>query len=122
MGWLGHCLGPPLAANQDKLYKLLMTRSYGQSRHLWHVLRLYHRLIMAGSSSEALAEAVGSMLTRATRVPGHHCGLGDLLDGVRLRAAGVGSADCNADFIRRCLNIRLFGEPWHFHLSRQGLR
>jgi hypothetical protein len=56
---------------EDRLYKLLMTQPYTSCRHIWHVLRLYHRLVMAGATSEALAESVGSMLTRATSVPGH---------------------------------------------------
>ena len=56
---------------EDRLYKLLMTQPYSSCRHIWHVLRLYHRLVMAGATSEALAESVGSMLTRATSVPGH---------------------------------------------------
>ena len=55
---------------EDRLYKLLMTQPYSSCRHIWHVLRLYHRLVMAGATSEALAESVGSMLTRATSVPG----------------------------------------------------
>ena len=56
---------------EDRLYKLLMTQPYSSCRHIWHVLRLYHRLVMAGATSEALAESVGLMLTRATSVPGH---------------------------------------------------
>ncbi len=55
---------------EDRLYKFLMTQPHSSCRHIWHVLRLYHRLVMAGATSEALAESVGSMLTRATSVPG----------------------------------------------------
>ncbi len=45
---------------EDRVYKFLMTQPYSSCRHIWHVLRLYHRLVMAGATSEALAESVGS--------------------------------------------------------------
>ena len=55
------------------LFKLLMTQDYlhVKTSDVWHVLRLYHRLYMAGVTTEAMAESVGSLLTQRTSGQGH---------------------------------------------------
>ena len=45
-----------------KMHGLLMTLEYTQVSELWHILRMYHRVMMWSMSSEAIAEHVGSLI------------------------------------------------------------
>ena len=120
----GKIIGFDRSMPEPSLYKLLMTQSYKevQDFQIWHVLRLYHRLVMAGATTEALAECVGSMLTGATRSRGQRGALADTLNGVRLRCFGISGGLANRDFLRRCLDIYFRGSPWHFELAADGRR
>jgi len=110
---------------ESTLYKLLMTQPYSRVRSVgvWHALRLYHRLVMAGCTTEQLAETVGSMLTKQSRGGGgRKADLADMVEAVKLRAHGVTGSRENISFITRSLNIYFRGKPWHFLLSQKGLR
>ena len=85
-----------------------MTASYEDVRKhtVWHVLRAYHRLMMAGGTTEALAESVCSSLTLQTRGGwGRKPVLGDMLNAVRLRCFGVHGDGQDMNFIARSLDI-----------------
>ena len=106
---------------EAKLYKLLMTLRYEEDvrrARIWHVLRLYHRVFMAGASTEALAELIGSMLTqRSSLQVGRHMLLSDLIGATKLRCAGVRGDPRDIGFIERSLNIYFRGGPWHFFVG-----
>ena len=85
-----------------------MTCAYDDVRkhRVWHVLRAYHRLMMAGGTTEALAESVCSSLTLQARgCFGRKPVLGDLLKAVRLRCFGVSGDGQDMGFIARSLDI-----------------
>ena len=109
---------------EEKLYKLLMSRSYTQEVRpagLWHVLRLYHRLIMAGVTSEALAECVGSMLTQRQQAQvGRHRHISECIGSTLLRCAGIAGDARDVGFIERALNVYFRRKPWHFLLTDRG--
>jgi hypothetical protein len=99
------------------LYKLIMSQPYDRVRAagVWHAIRMYHRLFMAGATTEALAELVGSLLTKQSRGGGgRKADLSDTIDAVRLRSHGVTGSHENRGFIGRSLNIYFRGKPWHF--------
>jgi len=106
------------------LYRLLMTMPYARVRatRIWHVLRVYHRLVMAGGTTEALAESVCSALTRQV----HGClgqrPLGDLIAAVKLRDAGVRGSGGDEAFLERALEIYFKGKPWHVFLTERARR
>ena len=104
---------------EASLYKLLMSQPYSDvgKEGVWHVLRLYHRLIMAGATSEALAETVGSMLTQSNRNRAPGSPLVDTINAVRLRCFGISCGAADTEFIARCLDIHFRSKPWHFQLS-----
>ena len=107
--------------DEEKLYKMLMLLSYHdfvKPQRLWHILRLYHRIFMAGCTTEALAELVGSMLTQRVQCQvGRHISLSDCIGATKLRCAGIRGDTRDDEFIRRSLNIYFRGKPWHFFLS-----
>ena len=110
------------AVVEDKFYQLLMTASYEDVRKhtVWHVLRAYHRLMMAGGTTEALAESVCSSLTLQTRGGwGRKPVLGDILNAVRLRCFGVHGDGQDMNFIARSLDIFFRGKPWHFVVNKR---
>ena len=122
------CLKPVASGTtrivEHELYKVLMTLSFRrvQKYGIWHVLRLYHRLVMAGGTSEALAESVCSTLTMHVRAcPGRLPALGDVVNAARLRSAGVSGSGRDAQFIERCLNIYFRGKAWHVLVGRRAL-
>jgi hypothetical protein len=47
-----------------KLHNVLMTLAYNyvHTEKIWHILRLYHRVVVWSADSEALAEHVGSVI------------------------------------------------------------
>ena len=60
-----------------KMHGLLMTLEYtavSDMWHIWHILRMYHRVTMWSMSSEAIAEHVGSLIRYVEKntVPGEH--------------------------------------------------
>ena len=105
-----------MGLDEAALYALIMRQPYStvHSAGIWHVLRLYHRLVMAGASTEQLAEGVGSMLTQQARGTGG-CPppLADTLNAVRLRSMGMLEGD-SMSFIRRGLDVYFRKKPWHF--------
>jgi hypothetical protein len=119
-GTAGKVTGFARVIIEERVYKLLMTQPLPsvQKCRVWHVLRLYHRLKMAGVTSEALAESVGSMLTRNTRASS--ASLADTINSVRLRCYGVSGGVTCQGFLRRSLDIFFRGGPWHFLLGYQG--
>lgn len=105
---------------EGKLYKKFMTMEYLRVHEskIWHVLRMYHRLMMAGMSTEALAELVGSLLSIRVRTQnGHHRSLSHTIGSARLRCFGVYGDPGDIGFISRSLDIYFRGKPWHFGLK-----
>ena len=91
-------------------------------RRVWHVLRVYHRLVMAGCATEALAESVCSTLTIQTRAcVGRPPKLGDVITAVRLRLAGVNGGGQDYNFLRRTMDIYFRGRPWHVCVGKRAL-
>ena len=109
---------------EPALYKLLMTRSYIEEvspAGLWGVFRMEHRLVMAGQSTEQLAEAVASMLTQRVKTQqGNHRSLAHSIGGTRLQCFGIRGDRDDVGFVERCLNIYFRGKPWHFLLERKA--
>ena len=104
---------------ESQLYKKLMSMAYQRvhDSRIWHVLRMYHRLIMAGCSTEALAEMVGSMLSLRVRTQnGQHRALSHTIASTRLRCFGVVGDPRDVGFLSRSLDIYFRGKPWHFCL------
>ena len=99
-----------------QLYKYLMTIPYETVRQVgcWRVLRVLHRLIMAGLvTTEALAEMACSFCSIHERgLNGRKPALGDVLNAVKLRAAGVTGVSGNNAFIKRALYIHFQGSKW----------
>ena len=100
-----------------KMHALLMNLSY---RHvsdnaLWHVLRLYHRIMIWSSSSEAIAEHVGSLIRFVEKKHGLGRALGvpALVRATRLRAAGVRGDTGDSSFVMRAMHV-------HFRKQKQG--
>ena len=102
-----------------KMHGLLMTLEYTQVSELWHILRMYHRVMMWSMSSEAIAEHVGSLIRyiekkhsacRALDVPA-------LVRAARLRAAGLRGDNSDAPFIMRAMSL-LFRKRGGVHLFR----
>ena len=120
--FVGEVVGFEKHMPETALYKLLMTRSYKRDvrpARVWHVLRLYHRLVMAGASTEALAELVGSLLTQRVQAQiGNHRALKHVVGAVMLRCFGVRGDPGDVGFIRRSLNIYFRGKSWHFVLRQ----
>lgn len=144
--WVASCIGtkvvikaaacPPKAAacpakgvvlevfrrvQERQLYKLLMDLPYPyvQQVGIWLVLRIYHRLIMAGVTSEALAETVCSYFSRLSGQSGQSRALGDVVNAVRLRCAGVTGEVQDRRFISTVLDAyfrleRGSSGRWHF--------
>ena len=105
---------------ETQLYKKLMSLAYQRVREsrIWHVLRMYHRLVMAGASTEALAESVGSMLSLRVRTQnGKHRALSCTIASTRLRCFGIYGDPKDVGFISRSLDIYFRGKPWHFNVS-----
>ena len=117
------------------MYKLLMDLPYPyvQRVGIWLVLRIYHRLIMAGVTSEALAETVCSYFSRLSGQSGQSRALGDVVNAVRLRCAGVTGEVQDRRFISTVLDAyfrlpvgrleRDSSGGWHFwkrHARRAG--
>ena len=110
---------------EDKLYALLMSRSYASvsASGVWSSLRLYHRIIVAAGTTEGFAETVFSMCSIHVRgMHGQKKTLGDVLCGVKLRAAGVTGEGQDWNFIRRSLDIYFRRKPWHFRISERATR
>ncbi len=104
---------------------MLMTCPYREVHRVgvWHVLRLYHRLMMAGGTTEALAETVCSLLTQQGRgCSGRKPMLGDLLNAARLRGSGVTGSGHDMGFIGRTLDIYFRGKPWHFIVNKRAVQ
>ena len=115
--YMGTLVGFQHKVDELELYKLLMRQPYQQIHEagLWHALRLYHRIFMAGQTTEALAEMIGSFLSKQVRhQDGRRASLHDVLNAVHLRSLGVGGHGGDTDFLRRCLNIYFRGKDWHF--------
>ena len=112
------------SADEAMVYKLLMTQSYSRVRAwgVWHILRLYLRLIMAGASTDALLELVGSFLTRHTRGAPARTRLGDVLNAVLLKSRGVNGDGQDNGFIGRALDIYFHSRPWHFQVGARQKR
>ena len=73
---------------------------------------------MAGASTEALAEVVGSLLTQRSQAQvGRHMSLADLVGSTKLRCAGVRGDPRDHGFIERSLNMYFRGKPWHFFVN-----
>ena len=122
---IGRIIGFVTEVVEQKLYKLLMTCPYQQVRDcgVWHILRAYHRLIMSGSTSEALAETACSALTLQVRgCFGRKPILGDLMNAARLRTSGVCGNGQDMNFISRSLDIFFRGKPWHVLVSTRTLQ
>ena len=113
-------------AREEGIYKMLMSLSYRafvRPRRIWHILRLYHRVYMAGASTEALAELVGSMLTQRVQCQlGRHASLLDSIGATKLRCAGIRGDPRDIGFIERSLNIYFRGKPWHVLLNDRNRR
>lgn len=111
------------AQSEGLLYKGLMSLPYERVHDLqvWHVLRAYHRVVMAGGTTEALAESVCSSLTAQVRGCSGRRRLGDILNGVKLRSAGVSGSLHDQDFIKRAMDIYFRGEKWHVHVGARAL-
>ena len=94
------------SVSETRLYRPLMRQPYEEVQRLglWHLLRMYNRLIMAGASVEALVEGFGSMLSQATQ---SHVTrpLSEVIDAVRLQSYGISDSSEDASFIKRCLDI-----------------
>jgi hypothetical protein len=76
--------------------------------------------MMAGGTTEALAESVCSSMTLQARgCFGRKPVLGDLLNAVRLRCFGVSGDGQDMGFIARSLDIFFRGKPWHFVVSKR---
>ena len=109
---------------EPALYKLLMSRSYREEvspAGLWGVLRMEHRLVMAGQTTEQLAESVGSYLTQRVKTQqGTHRALAHSIGGTRLQCFGIRGDRDDVGFVERCLNIYFRGKPWHFILERKA--
>lgn len=112
-------------AVEAKIYQRLMVWSYVDVRaaKVWHVLRLYHRLIMGGGTTEALAETVCSFCSVQVRgLHGRRPALGDILAAVKLRSAGVTGTGKDTGFIHRCLDLYFRGGRWHVDVSARALQ
>ncbi len=110
---------------EEELYKALMVLPYTRvsTEGIWHVLRVYHRLIMAGGTTEALAESICSTLTMHVRAcPGRLPAVGDVITAARLRSAGVSGSGRDSSFITRALDIYFRGKPWHVLVGRKSLQ
>lgn len=109
-----------------RLYKILMTMPYSEVKAAgcWRSLRAWHRLIMAGIvTSDALAEMVGSMCSiHARGLHGHRPALGDALNAVKLKAAGVTGMSKDSAFIKRTLDLYFGNKPWHFEVTDRTKR
>ncbi len=125
----GKCL--QLMPNRDRcvveqeLYKALMVLPYEDvsAGGIWHILRVYHRLMMAGGTTEALAESVCSTLTMHVRAcPGRLPAVGDVMTAARLRSAGVSGSGRDLSFISRSLDIYFRNKPWHGLVGRKALQ
>ena len=85
-----------------QLYKAMIVSSYDIVReaNVWHVLRLFHRLVHAGATTEALSESVCSYLTQyGRRRIGPRPNTVDVINAVLLKSAGIrGSAGEDAFF------------------------
>ena len=121
--FLGEVVGFEKHVPEKALYKLLMSRDYEREVRpagVWHVLRLYHRLVMAGQSTEALAELVGSLLTQRVQAQiGRHRALKHVIGAVMLRCFGIRGDTSDVGFLKRSLNIYFRGKPWHFVTRRE---
>ena len=96
-----------------KMHGLLMGLNYEQVSHLWHILRMYHRVMMWSMSSEAIAEHVGSLIRYIEKKHGAGGALDvpALVRATRLRAAGVRGDTSDGPLIMRAMSL---------HFRRQG--
>ena len=113
-------------ATETQVYKLLMTLEYHfvSRNSIWAILRLYHRVVMAAMTSEAMAETVCSMMACQLRRVGRPTALSDIANAVRLRSYGVTGNGRDTRFIAHCMDsyFRLpAGETgkWHFWKSEK---
>jgi len=117
----GTILETAILADEKSLYKLLMTVTYDyvKAQGIWAILRLFMRLMMASITSEQLAEMICSFLTNFARKGGRPAALQDIVNGVRLRCAGLAGNGRDQAFVSKCLDA-YFRVPkgehgtWHF--------
>ena len=101
-----------------KMHGLLMTLEYtavSDMWHIWHILRMYHRVTMWSMSSEAIAEHVGSLIRYVEKK--HSAGKGldvlALVRAARLRAAGLRGDNSDAPFYHAS-NVAPFSEEGRY--------
>jgi len=104
-----------------KMHGLLMTMSYAAVRGMWHILRLYHRVLVWSSSSEAIAEHVASLIRYVEKKhsSGKALAVPALVRATRLRAAGLRGDSTDSSLIMRAMSIHFQKQKGpHFFLTR----
>jgi hypothetical protein len=98
-----------------KMHAMLMSMNYQVVSGLWHILRLYHRIMMWSSNSEAIAEHVGSLIrfVEKKHSSGGALDVLGLVRAARLRAAGLRGDTSDAPLIMRAMHL-------HFKKQAQG--
>ncbi len=92
-----------------QFHALLMGMKYEvvSTKRIWHILRLYHRVVIWSCDSEAIAEHVGSIVRYIEKkhATGRPLETANLVRAVRLRAVGVRGDMSDAVLIMRAMRL-----------------
>ena len=118
----GLCLVVAIQKKPDmsRFYQYIMASDFKeiQARGVWHVVYAWHFYVHASTSSESLAESVGSLLSGLRRQNvSHSLGTKRIAWGTQLKAAGLRGTGGEDGIMAMALNIHFDSrgpEGWHF--------
>jgi hypothetical protein len=106
--------------DMTRFYKYVMSSSLGEirARAVWHIVFAWHFCVHASTSSESLAESVGSFLSSLRRQNvSHSLGTKRIAWGAQLKSAGLKGTGGEDGIMAMALNVHFDTqgpEGWHF--------